>query len=69
MPEQDQAVARDPVDRALAALCELHDEQLRPALLRQHFEHLGQPHRDVPRPSLEQLPRAVGGRIEHAKAA
>ena len=68
MAEQDRAVARDPVDRALGPLCELHHEQLRSSVLGQEAERLGQTHRQVPGAILEQLPAAIGRRVEDAKA-
>ena len=69
MPEHDLAAVRDPVDRPLAADCELHDEQVRPALRRKQLDGLLEAHRDRPGPLVQQLVRTIDGRIEHAKAA
>ena len=69
MCEHDPTGPRDAVDRSFGPLCKLHDEQLRPAVLRQDLERLGEAHRDASRPLLKQLLRAVDRRVEDAEAA
>ena len=68
MAEHDLAAVRDPVDRALAARRELHHEQVGAALVRQQLDRLLEPHRDRARPLVQQLVRAVDGRVEDAEA-
>ncbi len=69
MTEHDLAAVRDPVDRALAPGRELHHEQVGTALVRQQLDRLLETHRDRPRPLVQQLVRAVDGRVEDAEAA
>ena len=59
----------DPVDRPLAAGRELHHEQVGPAFVRQQLDRLLEAHRDRPGPLVQQLVRAVDGRVEDAEAA
>ena len=67
--EHDALAVRDAVDRALAAGRELHHEQVGPALVGQQLDRLLEPHRDRARPLVQQLVRAVDGRVEDAEAA
>jgi len=67
--EDDLSRACDSVDRALPAGCELHHEQIGPALLGQELDHVFQPHRQVARTFLEQLLRAVDAPVEDAEPA
>ena len=69
MAEQDLSRARDAVHGPLLALRELHHEQVRPALFGQELDDVRQPHREIAGALLEQLLRAVDGRVEHAEAA
>src|ERR687897_1208696 len=59
----------DPVDRALTAGGELHHEQVGTALVREQLDRLLEPHRHRPGALVEQLVRAVDGRVEDAEAA
>ena len=68
MTEQHLRAVRDAVDRALAARRELHHEQVGAALVRQQLERLVEPHRDGAGSLVEQLVRAVDGRVEHTKS-
>ena len=67
--EDDAAAVRDPVDRALAAGGELHHEQVGAALVREQLDGLLEPHRHRAGPLVEELVRAVDGRVEDAEAA
>ena len=53
--EDDAPPVGDPIDRPLAALRQLHDEELGAALVGQEVEHLLEPHGEVPGPIFEQL--------------
>ena len=67
--EDDALAVRDPVDRALAAGRELHHEQVGAALGGQQLDRLLEPHRDRAGPLVQELVRAVDGRVEDAEAA
>ena len=69
MADQNLTRARDPIHGPLATMRELHHEQVRPAFFRQERQHVIEPHGEVARPLLDQLLRAVDGRVEDAKAA
>ena len=67
--EDDAVPVGDAVDRALAALRELHHEQVRAALGGEELERLLEAHRDRARALVQQLLRPVDARVEHAEAA
>ena len=68
MAEQDPAAMRDPVDRPLRAAGELHHERLGPVVAEQ-LDELLQPERlGDARAVLQQLPAAICGRRDDAKA-
>src|SRR5262249_60011887 len=70
VPERDRTALGDAVDRALAADRELHDEDLRPAVLRQQLDELVELHRAGDAGTvLEQLALAVGARPPDPEAA
>ena len=69
MAEHDPLAVGDPVDRPLAAGRELHHEQVGAALVRQQLDRFLEPHRHRSRPLVQQLVRAVDGRVEDPEAA
>jgi hypothetical protein len=69
MAQHDLGTVRDPVDRPLAARRKLHHEQIGSILGRQQLERLLEPHRDRAGALVQQLVRAVDGRIEDAETA
>ena len=68
-PSTTSRAVGDPVDRPLAARRELHHEQLGAALGGQQLDRLLEPHRHRAGPLVQQLVRAVDGRVEDAEAA
>ena len=68
MAEHDPLAVGDAVDGALAAGRELHHEELGAALVGQQLERLLEAHRHRARPLVQQLVRAVDGRVEDAEA-
>jgi hypothetical protein len=69
MSEQDLARAGDPVHGSLSTLRELHHQEIRPALFGQELHDVLEAHREIAGALLDQLFRAVDGRVQDAKAA
>ena len=67
--EQDPLAVGNAVDRALTAGRELHHEQVGATLGREQLDRLLEPHRNRPGPLVQQLVRAVDGRVEDPEAA
>ena len=69
VPEQHAAAVGDAVDRSLAALDQLHDEQLVAADFGQELGDLLEPHREAARALVQELVSAIDRGIENAEAA